>query len=118
MLAVMWLALVSGALNYSRVWDRLPARMAVHFDANFESNGFTSREGAVELGLGIMACLLVLFTIVGLIVNAMKPAAAWPMLVVFYVVVGFSWYGNNAIVNFNLTRSAPHPPPVNITIPQ
>lgn len=92
--------------------------MAVHFDANFEPNGYTSREGAAELGLGIMAVLLLLFTIAGLIARDMKPTAAWPMLVVFYVVVGILWYGNYSILRFNLNRLAPHPPPVNITIPQ
>lgn len=118
LLLLMWLALVTSAVNYWRVWTQLPARMAVHFDANFEPNGYTSREGAAELGLGIMAVLLLLFTIAGLIACDMKPAAAWPMLVVFYVVVGILWYGNYSILRFNLNRLAPHPPPVNITIPQ
>ena len=36
---LMWLALPITALNYWRVWDRLPARMAVHFDANWQPNG-------------------------------------------------------------------------------
>jgi len=106
MLVLMWLALVSSALDYWRVWDRLPARMAVHFDANWQPNGYTSKEGAVELGLGILTVMLMLFTIAGLIAHAMKPPAAWPMLFVFYVVVGFCWYGNHSIVNFNL-RSQP-----------
>ena len=118
LLLLMWLALVTSALNYWRAWNQLPARMAVHFDANFEPNGYTSREGAAELGLGIMAVLLLLFTIAGLIAHQMKPTAAWPMLVVFYVVVGILWYGNYSILRFNLNRLAPHPPPVNITIPQ
>ena len=118
MLLLMWLALITTAVNYWRVWDQLPARMAVHFDANFQPNGYTSREASAELGLGIMAVLLLLFTIAGLIAHAMKPAAAWPMLVGFYVVAGILWYGNYSVLRFNLNRLAPHPPPVNITIPQ
>jgi len=106
-LLLMWLALITSALNYWRSWDQLPPRMAVHFDANWQPNGFTSREGAAMLGLGIMAVLLVLFTVAGLIAHAMKPAAAWPMLVVFYVVLGFSWYGNYSIIRFNLNLLAP-----------
>ena len=66
-----------------------PMRMAVHFDANWQPNGYTSREGALELGLGIMVFMLVLFTVGLLIAHALKPAASWPMLVVFYVVLGF-----------------------------
>ena len=107
-LLLMWLALITSALNYWRSWDQLPPRMAVHFDANWQPNGFTSREGAVMLGLGIMAFLLVLFTIAGLIAHALKPAVAWPMLVVFYVVLGFSWYGNYSIINFNLKSQPAH----------
>ena len=117
LLMLMWLMLISTALNYWRAWDRLPSRMAVHFDSNWQPNGFTSKEGSVELGLGIMAVMLVLFTVAGLIAHAMKPAAAWPMLVVFYLVLGLIWYGNYSIVKFNLNRSIGYPP-VNITIPQ
>src|ERR1022692_1646801 len=50
---LMWLVLPMSALNYSTAWDQLPARMAVHFDANWQPNGYTSREGAVMLGLGV-----------------------------------------------------------------
>jgi len=118
MLLLMWLALLTSVVSYWRVWDQLPARMAVHFDANFEPNGYTSREGAVELGIGIMTVMVLLFTFAGLIAHAMKPVAAWPMLVGFYIVVGILWYGNYSVLRFNLNRLAPHPPPVNITNPR
>jgi len=113
----MWLALPTAAWIYWRVWNQLPARMAVHFDANWQPNGYTSKEGSVELGLGIMAVMLLLFSVAVLIAHALKPAAAWPMLVVFYLVVGLIWYGNYSVVNFNLNRFTRYPP-VNITIPQ
>lgn len=117
LLALMWLTLMTSALNYWRVWDRLPDRMAVHFDANWQPNGFTSKEASVELGLGIMVVILVLFTVAGLIAHAMKPAAAWPMLVAFYLVLGMIWYGNYSIVKFNLNRFTAYPP-LNLTVPQ
>lgn len=110
---LMWVFLVSMALNYWRNWDQLPARMAVHFDANWQPNGYTSREGAVYLGLGIMAFLLVLFTIGALIAHAQKPSAFWPMLIFFYAVLGVCWYGNNSIVNFNLNSRPAHSALVN-----
>jgi hypothetical protein len=106
---LMWLALPLTALDYWQAWGRFPMRLAVHFDANWQPNGYTSREGALMLGLGIMAVMLLLFTVGGLIVNALKPAAAWPMLILFYVVLGFLCYGNYSIVKWNLERSAsPH----------
>jgi len=98
----MWLFLPGTALNYWRAWDQLPMRMAVHFNASSQPNGWTSREGAVMVGLGIMAVLLVLFTVGALIVRALQPSASWPMLIGFYIVLGFLWYSNNAIVTWNL----------------
>jgi uncharacterized membrane protein len=114
---LMWTTLLTSALNYWRVRDQLPARMAVHFDANWQPNGFTSKVGAAELGLGILTVMLLLFTVAGLIVHRLKPAAARLMLVLFYVVVGLTWYGNYSIVKFNLNRFTRYPP-VNITVPQ
>ena len=115
---LMWLALPTSAWIYWRAWEQLPARMAVHFDANWQPNGYTSREGAVELGLGIMGVMLVLFTVTTLIVRALKPSASWPALLLSWVVLGFCWYGNYSIVRFNLSQVAPHPPPVSIAVPR
>ena len=103
---LMWIALPTSAWNYWRVWDQLPPRMAVHFDANWRPNGFTSREGAFQMGLGIMLFMLVVFTVVTLIVLYMKPSAGLGALVVAYVALGFCWYGNYSIVEFNLKPPA------------
>jgi hypothetical protein len=99
---LMWLGLPISAWEYRSVWEQLPARMAVHFDANWRPNGYTSRQGALEFGLGIMAVMLVMFTLSTLIIQRLKPSAAWPALLIAYVVVGFCWYGNHFIVKFNL----------------
>jgi hypothetical protein len=106
LVGLMWLALPVTALDYWRNWDRLPVRMAVHFDANWQPNGYTSREGALDLGLGIMVFMLVVSTVGLLIAHALKPAAAWPLLLVFYVTIGFVWFGNHSIIKWNL-----NPPP-------
>jgi hypothetical protein len=106
LVGLMWLALPVTALDYWRNWDQLPIRMAVHFDANWQPNGYTSREGALDLGLGIMVFMLVVSTVGLLIAHALKPAAAWPLLVVFYVTIGFVWFGNHSTIKWNL-----NPPP-------
>lgn len=98
---LMWVALPISAWEYQSAWSDLPLRMAVHFDAKWQPNGYTSREGALYLGLGILVVMLLLFTLATLIIHAMKPPAAWPALLIAYVVVGFCWYGNHAIVKFN-----------------
>jgi hypothetical protein len=99
---LMWIALPINALNYRRVWDQLPARMAVHFDANWQPNGYTSREGAVMLGMGILATMLVIFTAAMLTSRAVKPSSSWPVLIISYFVLGVIWYANSSIVDFNL----------------
>lgn len=106
-IVLMWLALPTSAWNYWHVWDQLPARMAVHFNADWQPNGYTSREGALQLGLGIMIVMLVVNTVAILAIFYLKPSATWPALLVSYVVLGFCWYGNYSIVNFNL-RSPAH----------
>jgi hypothetical protein len=105
---LMWLALPLTALRYLGVWDRLPIRMAVHFDVNWQPNGWTSREGALLLGLGIMAFMVVVFTVASYAVRANKPRAAWPVLVVFYLMLTFLWWVNHWIVQRNLNgQSSP-----------
>jgi hypothetical protein len=104
----MWLTFPAGAWTYCSAWGQLPARMAVHFGAKGEPNGYTSREGAVCLGLGILLVMLVLFTLATLIIDAMKPSAFWPALLISYLVVGFGWYGNYRIVKFSSDTNALH----------
>src|ERR1700757_4754783 len=108
LVVLLWVALPTAFWTYWRVWDRLPPRMAVHFDANWQPNGYTSREGALYLGLGIMAVLLGLFTVGALIAHAQKPSAFWPMLIFFYAILGVCWYGNNSIIKFSLNSKAAH----------
>ncbi|HZQ96241.1 MAG TPA: DUF1648 domain-containing protein [Candidatus Sulfotelmatobacter sp.] len=108
LVVLMWLALPISAAEYRNVWEQLPSRMAVHFEANWRPNGYTSREGALELGLGIMAVMLLMFTLATLIIRALKPPAALPALLVAYVVVGFCWYGNHSIIKFNLQPRVAH----------
>jgi Protein of unknown function (DUF1648) len=104
---LMWLALPTTALNYWRAWDELPTRMAVHFDAYWQPNGWTSRQGSLMLGLGIMTFMLVVFTVAAYVVRAQKPGSAWPILIVFYVSLSVLWWANHWIVQRNL-GGAPH----------
>ncbi|HET6175837.1 MAG TPA: DUF1648 domain-containing protein [Candidatus Sulfotelmatobacter sp.] len=99
---LMWIALPLTALNYWRAWDQLPLRMAVHFDANWHPNGYTSREGSLMLALGITAFLLVVFTVAAHAVRVNRPSAALPILIMLYISLGLCWFANNWIVQRNL----------------
>lgn len=106
LVALMWLGLAISALEYWSAWDRLPLRMAVHFDANWQPNGYTSREGALMLGLGIMGFMLVVGTVGAFVAHAVKPSAvAWVLLVVFYLSLGVCGYANHFIIRFNLNAA-------------
>jgi uncharacterized membrane protein len=104
-----WLALPLTALNYWRAWDRLPMRVAVHFDINWQPNGWTSREGSLMLALGTITFLLVIFTIASYAMStaAVSSLSKWAMVAVFYIVLGFVYFVNNWIVDRNLNRQQP-----------
>jgi uncharacterized membrane protein len=108
MIWLMWLALPTTALNYWRVWDQLPARMAVHFDANWQPNGYTSREGSLMLALGIMTFMSLVFTIAASIVHGQKPSASGPLLIVSCLALSALWFVNNWIVERNLHSQPAH----------
>ena len=105
---LMWFALPITALNYWRAWDRLPDRMAVHFDAYWQPNGYTSRQGSLMLALGITAFMLLVYTITGYIVFAQKPSVAWPILIAFYLSLSLLWFVNSWIVHRNLQAQPAH----------
>ncbi len=105
---LMWLAPATTFLHYWRAWDQLPARIAVHFDANWQPNGYTSREGSLMLAMGIMIFVVLTFTIAALITRAQKPSASVPMLIVFYLSLTALWLANNWIVQRNLNSQPAH----------
>jgi hypothetical protein len=100
-----WLALPLTALNFSRAWDRLPQRIAVHFDANWQPNGWTSREGARTLALGTTGFLLAVFTLAAFAVSRSRAStlSRWGVVIVFYIAISLIYFVNNWIVDRNLT---------------
>ncbi len=108
---LMWLALPFTLADYRQAWDRLPVRMAVHFNADWHANGWAGREQSLELALGVVAFLLLVFTVGGYVVRAAaKPAStAWAILVLFYVVIGFVCAVNHWVVEFNVNAQASRP---------
>lgn len=110
-IGLAWLALPLTAVKYWNAWDGLPMRVAVHFDANWQPNGWTSREGSLLLALGITAFLLAVFTITGYAATrtGTSSLARWGMVAVFCVVLGLVYCVNSWIVdrNFDRQQSAP-----------
>jgi uncharacterized membrane protein len=100
-----WLVLPLTTLHYWRAWDRLPVRMAVHFDVNWRPNGWTSREGALMLVLVTTILPLVIFTISTYVMSrrvAVSNLSKWTMVAVFYIALGVVYFVNNWIIDRNL----------------
>jgi hypothetical protein len=111
---LMWLALPLTAWRFWSAWDRLPARIATHFNAAGQPNGWMTREAALEFGLGITVLFLIVFTVVSYFLQKQKVSdvGAWAVLGLFAVVVGVIFQANNSIVEYNLTGQ-----PISIVAP-
>jgi hypothetical protein len=101
MTALLWLTLPLAAFQFWTVWHELPARMASHFGAAGQPNGWMSRETLVIFFAVLLTFLLATFTWV--LIRVHKPdALAWSLLAMFYVVAGVLLNVNSALLKFNL----------------
>ncbi len=101
---LMWLALPLTALDYWLVWDRLPARMATHFDADWRANGWASREGSLEFALLVVLFMLAVFTIINFAMwrSSVPQFARWLMLAFSYGVLIVVCSVNHRVLRYNL----------------
>jgi hypothetical protein len=102
--ASLWLFLPLVAFRNWQVWDRLPARVAVHFDIAGRPNGWMSREGSLQFILLFMVAVLAVASLVMWRVR-MPSSAAWAVLGVFYVVLGVLYCGEESILAYNLDQA-------------
>lgn len=99
--AMLWLALPLTALQYWSVWDQLPGRMATHFGAAGQPNGWMTRETSLIFALVVTTLVLVALT--WALTRVRKPdVLAWSMLAMLYVVMGALFSVNVALLNYNL----------------
>jgi hypothetical protein len=101
---LMWLALPITALAFRQNWDRLPLRVATHFNAANQPNGWMTREQALWSSLEMLAVLLTIFTLVLIFSHRREEITpfSWALLAFSYVVGGLGCYIAIATVNYNL----------------
>jgi Protein of unknown function (DUF1648) len=101
---VLWLALPLTVLRYWQVWDRLPVRMATHFDLANHPNGWMTREVSFWFSLGLTAFLLAIFTAVLYVVQSKQGINlfTWGLLGLFYLVIGLVYSVNSGLIDYNL----------------
>lgn len=102
---LMWLALPATALRFWSAWGQLPVRMATHFNASGQPNGWMPKETALVFALGITAVMLIVFTAILWIMQKQEVtgAASWAMLAFSYLIIAFVYSANDKVVSYNLT---------------
>jgi uncharacterized protein DUF1648 len=117
-IALLWLMLPVVAIQYWRVWDHLPTRMATHFNAAGQPNGWMSREVALEFGIGVVAFLVLVFApILWVISRRQIDKFAWAFLGFCFVVTGFAVAGNQQVIAYNMLGTPIHIEPLLIVVP-
>jgi uncharacterized membrane protein len=101
---LMWLAVPLTALDYWRIWDQLPVRMAVHFNLNWRANGWASREAALGFAMGVVMSMLLVFTVAsyGACIPPVPAFMRWVLLTFFYGVLVLVCAVNHWVVRYNL----------------
>jgi hypothetical protein len=104
---IAWLTLPLTALNYWQAWDRLPARIAVHFDVNWQPNGWASREDALTLALTTTGFLLATFTFAAFVASRKRTSgiSLWAMIIAFYVAIGLVYGVNKWMVDRSVVQA-------------
>lgn len=106
--ALMWLALPITVIMYARAWQELPVRLATHFNLANQPNGWMSREGSLVFLLVMIGFVAGLATLI--LWRIRRPdAAAWALLLLFYVILGTLLWAGEAIIAYNV-----HARPVNV----
>jgi hypothetical protein len=104
-IAFLWVAIPAIYYQYQNVWDRLPARMATHFDINNHPNGWSSKESSMWFILCLTAFIVLLATV--LLARIRKPdTAAWTILVLFFLVLGILFRASASVIEYNLTGNS------------
>ncbi len=106
--ASLWFAPVAIAVRYWQVWDRLPMRVASHFDPAGRANGWMTREGSLYFDLIFLAFLAGIFFVALLVVQRKcgLGKVPWALLVFLHAEIWTLVYLLNSTVNYNLDGTA------------
>jgi len=100
---LLWLALPLTALEYWQVWDKLPARMATHFNFANQPNGWMAPGDSLRFILVLMAAMLAVFSVLAWIASRKSVnAGSWALLGLFYVSMATLVAVNKAVLSFNV----------------
>ena len=103
---LMWIAVPLTAFDYWLAWDRLPARMAIHFNADWRANGWASREAALGFAMGVVVFMLLVFTVASYVacIPSVPAFTRWVLPTFFYGVLVLVCAVNHWVVRYNLSE--------------
>lgn len=106
--SLLWLAPVANSLRYWQTWNRLPLRMATHFDAAGRANGWMTPQVSLYYSAGSLAFAAAVFFGVLFFVQAKYPLArlSWALLAFFHAEIWALVYVLNSMIAFSLGESA------------
>ena len=104
LIGLLWFAPLMMALRYWMVWDRLPARMASHFDAAGRANGWMPREVSLYFALGFLVFMLTICSVVLYVSHRKYPVGtlSWALLAFFHVEIWTILYMLDSTLDYNL----------------
>ena len=106
--ASLWLAPGVMAVRYWQVWDRLPMRVASHFDAAGRANGWMTREASLYFDVIFLAFLAGVFSVVLFVVQRKYGLGnlPWALLGFFHAEIWMFVHLLNSTVDYNLNGTA------------
>jgi len=107
LIALLWFAPVALGIRYWQIWDRLPIRMASHFDAAGRANGWMTRDAALYFDLAFLVFLAATFSVVLYLVQTKYELAkiSWALLVFLHLEIWTFVYLLNSTLDYNLVGS-------------
>jgi hypothetical protein len=115
--ALLWLALPMVAVQYRLAWNRLPASMAVHFNAANQANGWMTRQQSLDFNLAMVAIVLAVSTVILTIASWRSITGfSWVFLGFFAILLSFLLSVNQSVINYNLHGTPIHPERVVIVL--
>jgi hypothetical protein len=104
--ALLWFAPVAISIRYSQLWDRLPLRVATHFNAAGQPNGWMTRLESEYWSVGFLAFIVGVFFVALLVIAAKYPLTkfSWTLLAFLHAETWMLVYLQNSLLDFNLGK--------------
>jgi hypothetical protein len=119
LVALLWLAPLAMGLRCWQLWNRLPMRMASHFDATGRANGWMAREAAVYFEVFFLVFLTAVFSIVLYVIQKRYPLTklSWALLAFFHAEIWTIVYMLHSTLAYNIDGQAIAVAPLLIVTP-